>query len=125
MKITKHKTAEFIVEYEGRLLIFTHRPTDQQEGQRDSDQSWLYFQPTAEKLDFSLWIGDKVTILKAALHSAIVKKTEVEIIAKRAYYWDFSKPLGWANRASEIKKTSNWDELFQKLLTQHKTKQPA
>jgi hypothetical protein len=106
--IEQHKTSIYIVKYNNRLYLVSHRPTDSYIGQKDSDQWTNIVGLHINDISHDLWIGQTTCRINTMTPSGIYqqKDLQAEIVAKKSFIWDYSMPMG--KREIEAKQTKNF-----------------
>lgn len=109
--IAKH-TNYFLLNEKGQVEMVTYSPDQNTSGQRASDSYALAQGLFIDAISHDLWMNEvkchRVVGTPSGLQT--IKDLNCKIIAKQTYDWDMSLPMG--KRATDLKKTSNWDELF-------------
>ena len=116
-----HKTSVYFVQDQnGKIHGVTYRPTDPYEGRRDSDQ-WALMQGLfIDNPSHDLWLGNVSCHLNTYYHGGIHtnKNLICKIIAKEAYIWDYSKPMG--ERKTETKQSKHFRKVKELYFNQNK-----
>jgi len=114
--MTAHKQTVYLVQDEkGKLTVVQFAPTMNYSGRKDSDQYALMQGLFIDELSHDLWLGEVKCHRNQAASWGIhtVKDLTCKIVAKKTFVWDMSKPMG--QRESEVKATSNFNELITKI----------
>lgn len=113
-----HKTSNYLIrDNNGKLHVYTYRPTDPYTGRKDSDQYALALGLKINNPSHELWLGEIACTLVLPSHSGFSTiNVKCEIVAKKSLIWDYSKPIG--QRESETKTSKFWDMLFVEYLQQ-------
>jgi hypothetical protein len=112
MTQTTHRTTVYIVKDDrGKLHVITYRPTDSYTGRYDSDHQNLMRRPYIKDVNHFLNVGDRVTMEQWAVVS---HSWGAEVVAVQRYDWDYSKPTGFYNRASNVETSKQYNILLAK-----------
>lgn len=113
-----HETTVYILrDNSGRLHMESYRPTDAYAGRSDRDQYALAQGVFIDGISHDVQLGAVDCRLVTGSHSGLQSKNiKATVMAKRAYVWDYSMPMG--QRESNVIATDNWDIILKQYQAQ-------